>query len=563
MQKDFHLYGTYYAARIAGFVEEDAKTIAWAAQHVDKNTKETNIIIKLPRNRTYQFNTILTQIALEDTLARFTDTHRQVFCAFHFPPGNFHKYGSNKRISHVVRRFRGLTSEQVLGSDEQDRRTKITLLLITRPNSDTIVDMVNDTKEQFGNFAADDRKMGLFLLGFRMHTFADSWAHQDHVGTPDKEFSHQHNFGWYPHGGTWEVEDKVIKSSPYEALQYKPTGDIRRTRLSATGGVPNIFGAVRYFGVNSGHGTMKSWPDYPWAIYEWRPEWSDTTVKRNNPEAFFEAFVNMVHAMKCVQGEDGEYEPVIKYNDYRRIIGDQNIQKLKKILDYNLRKNQRPKDMEARGEPWKKKFVDLGEPEDDDKKIKNELKAITPKRDFARRARFDLEEFLNSDFYRFHRAAKIQYRFMMFFLRDNGFRLVWTDRTKQHAMIDDHKILSKELRSNSRSPRSPRSPRQVADHKRAKQKLRILIANCMRLTKKEEVQLGLQMFQTDLLSMPDLKEMRDKLEEIKNLEEGRVTVGDPPVVLVSVYKLFSDRRIKQKILTFREELQRMPSLVSF
>lgn len=41
MQKDCHYYGTYYVARLAGFDDNDARSIAWAAQTVDEMNHDT------------------------------------------------------------------------------------------------------------------------------------------------------------------------------------------------------------------------------------------------------------------------------------------------------------------------------------------------------------------------------------------------------------------------------------------------------------------------------------------------------------------------------------------
>ncbi|UUC41393.1 hypothetical protein NMZ80_16100 [Clostridioides difficile] len=39
MNLDFHYYGTYLAAKVAGYNDTDAKTIAYAAQYVDESDK--------------------------------------------------------------------------------------------------------------------------------------------------------------------------------------------------------------------------------------------------------------------------------------------------------------------------------------------------------------------------------------------------------------------------------------------------------------------------------------------------------------------------------------------
>jgi Family of unknown function (DUF6765) len=101
MDKDFHYYGTYVAARIAKFSTEDATTIAHAAQYVDNSIKVDGMILNgidyglsfrhIPTChdplKELKWNTNLISASKIPKLPE--KELRQVWVPFHFLPGNY------------------------------------------------------------------------------------------------------------------------------------------------------------------------------------------------------------------------------------------------------------------------------------------------------------------------------------------------------------------------------------------------------------------------------------------------------------------------------------------
>ncbi|MFY0574397.1 DUF6765 family protein [Cystobacter fuscus] len=97
MDQDFHYYGTFYAARVAGFSKDDASLIGKCANYIDflseenyagywQLVKETaksssyNNVARLEYPRyTFQQGLFSTTTGPEDGL----------WASFHFPPGNY------------------------------------------------------------------------------------------------------------------------------------------------------------------------------------------------------------------------------------------------------------------------------------------------------------------------------------------------------------------------------------------------------------------------------------------------------------------------------------------
>ena len=93
MNKDFHYYGTYYAARLAGYSREDAEEIAWAAQMVDDFTESNFGRMFHRENITYTCEA-LSETAYHE-LGRLSNVNnselqkiRRIWVPFHFLPGN-------------------------------------------------------------------------------------------------------------------------------------------------------------------------------------------------------------------------------------------------------------------------------------------------------------------------------------------------------------------------------------------------------------------------------------------------------------------------------------------
>ncbi len=148
MQIDFHHAVTYVAARIAGFVHEEAETIAYAAQYVDDAT--CSGVICFDNRALYSRISSAHKSIDPDNL---DDLDNQlVWLPFHFLPGNG-------------------------GADPgDDPAGSFIHKLVCLHDSPVAREMLRST-------AGDrDKPWGLHRLGIAMHVYADTWAHQGFAG---------------------------------------------------------------------------------------------------------------------------------------------------------------------------------------------------------------------------------------------------------------------------------------------------------------------------------------------------------------------------------------------
>jgi hypothetical protein len=148
MQIDFHHAVTYVIARLAGFEQDKARTIAHAAQYVDDATN--NDLIKFDNEALFKRICSSHKMYSPANMINL-DSHR-TWLPFHFLPGN------EGRAAGTFKRGKFINK------------------IICRPDSHVAQDMVRRTIEQ------QDRPYGLHRLGVSMHVYADTWAHQGFAG---------------------------------------------------------------------------------------------------------------------------------------------------------------------------------------------------------------------------------------------------------------------------------------------------------------------------------------------------------------------------------------------
>ena len=87
INRDFHYYGTYTAARLAGFDRDDATIIAHSAQYVDDSTRDRILdpeeLSRLSTGTNISFHGERSDHEPADIELR------RVWVPFHFLPGNF------------------------------------------------------------------------------------------------------------------------------------------------------------------------------------------------------------------------------------------------------------------------------------------------------------------------------------------------------------------------------------------------------------------------------------------------------------------------------------------
>ncbi len=150
MQIDFHFAATYAIARIAGFGDDEAHTIAYSAQYVDDST--TSGFIRFDNGmRFYRQATAHPPI---DIFNMDNDVGAQSWLPFHFLPGND---GQDAPAPMDGRYWRHL---------------------VCRPDSPVARAMMRDVIEA----SAKHGEHSLHRLGIAAHVFIDTFAHRGFIG---------------------------------------------------------------------------------------------------------------------------------------------------------------------------------------------------------------------------------------------------------------------------------------------------------------------------------------------------------------------------------------------
>ena len=313
MDRDFHYYGTYLAAAVAGFKNEEARLIATSAQFIDDCTEAVTyessfsgwtpykFVINNASNVSKDFFPIVTSVYGMKSWVPSSDNDetRQIWMPFHFLPGNYPGQNS-KRLEP-----RSTQNEQPINLDPEE-----SIYLLCRPRSDTARSMINFAKDSYKRVQANaldtDKELGLLLAGSCMHVFADTYAHQDFSGTPSYKLNGtkndiSSNTGKFTNFGTW----KGIKWEPDEST-YR---DINWPVDLVSGDPLNIYppntGVLGRNTTALGHGQMGHMPDVSTIALQYQPQWSNKVITRNNPQQYMNAFIDMVAALTSIKkGED-------------------------------------------------------------------------------------------------------------------------------------------------------------------------------------------------------------------------------------------------------------------
>ena len=269
MQIDFHYYATYSAAYLAGYSHEECLAVAYSAQFVDCCTRTILSTVQAPESAA------TTQLQLEMMDARtdllgLQDITR-IWASFHFLP-------------------RDLSADPGKGT----RIYKAKYRLICGPNSDLLVKTVDLAKNK-----------SLQAAGIAMHVLADTWAHQYFAGTPSQVINNT-DYWFYelipdsadPQGGTF-TERRVT-------FRHNPTG---RDDLDKGIYTNTVYQIQENSVMSLGHGRAGHLPDYSFMRYRYLPAWGDyKDILKDNPSDYYNAFCQMVYAMKYLRGEFDAFE---------------------------------------------------------------------------------------------------------------------------------------------------------------------------------------------------------------------------------------------------------------
>jgi len=291
MNSDFHYYGTFVAACLAGYKQNEAKIIAYSAQFVDDCNSA--ILRNLKNTNTKPIPTVHSLGELFDYGRRIgmgenCDSElRNVWMAFHFLPGNF---GFIKNVYQGVE-----TSNKKYGirNWQYDKSQEELFQAMCEPNSETVKAMIHATR-------SDD----LHMIGVRMHVLADTWAHQYYVGTPSWFINGRHN-------EVTPIDEQGRLGASFKYSLTQRTDNLSDGIFSGTSESDNST-AISYLG----HGQIGSVPDYACLHYNLRPQWNgDYVVEKNNTEDHFQAFKQMVYALTCFKNNNPSSFELFKYAD--------------------------------------------------------------------------------------------------------------------------------------------------------------------------------------------------------------------------------------------------------
>ena len=264
MQIDFHYYATYSAAILAGYSREESQDIAYSAQFVDCCTRTLLSTVEGPSAAA------TTQLQLEMMDARvdipgIQDITR-IWSSFHFLP-------------------RDLKADVKNGSSIYKAKYR----LICGPCGDLVASTVKLAKDK-----------SLQAVGIAMHVLADTWAHRGFAGTPSQVINNT-DYWFYeliPEGESYTERKVTFRHNPGAA------DDIEKGLYTNT-----IYQTEESSVMSLGHGRAGHLPDYSFMRYKYLPAWGEyEVVFKDNPAEYYNAFCQMIYAMKYLRGAYGDFE---------------------------------------------------------------------------------------------------------------------------------------------------------------------------------------------------------------------------------------------------------------
>ncbi len=259
MDKNYHYYVTYSAARSAGYKADEALRIARAAQYVDecKDTVQGFGFIFLNNLADWFKEKFQNDRKLEAEAVA-------IWSVYHFLPGD-----------------KGVNEEEMNPQllEDADSDDYLKAHLICQPESRLSGLMVEEAKSA----AASGDEKALLRVGITMHVLADTFAHQSFAGVPSGKIN---RVDWITHG---DLNREVNLEKVYLRI-------------------PDM--SERSFGF-MGHGQAGTWPDEPGETLSYCIEWHINEIVRFNPLEFYCAYLKMIEAMKYIRGNAESFSPTV------------------------------------------------------------------------------------------------------------------------------------------------------------------------------------------------------------------------------------------------------------
>ena len=264
MNQDFHYYGTYCAAILAGYMAEESLSIAYCANFVDFCTRSLLVRIKGPLAAA----TSMQQLEMMDSGVDLISLQNitRIWSSFHFLPGDLHaaRRGCGRRYLNKYR-------------------------LICNPNGELAAATVKLAKDK-----------GLEAAGIAMHVLADTWAHRYFAGTPSLVINNTNEYFYELLPGENGFTRRQIRFMHNPAAEDDPeTG-----RYNCSVYQPNENSVM-----NLGHARAGHLPDYSWIRYIYLPAWGEfTELLKDNPSEYMHAFRQMVYALRFLRGDYEDFQ---------------------------------------------------------------------------------------------------------------------------------------------------------------------------------------------------------------------------------------------------------------
>ncbi|MFH1050400.1 MAG: DUF6765 family protein [bacterium] len=233
MKKDFHYCAIRVIAEKAGFSPEEAQIIAFASQYVDDAVEYEKIKVKnLPPDIKYERRkgeifdpTCTAHKGFQYIVAMEKDSQLKIYIPFHFIPAQ--KYDGSGVFDYVV-----------------------------YPNCHLAWQLVDDSLKLLEDSNKDSRTRHLIKLGIALHSYADTWAHQNFSGR------------------------RSSKDNDIEKVRLIKNG--KETKLDLlnriTGIIPDI-----------GHSEAFNYPDESHLKWNYIKDFTGEKIKRDNTEIFLQA----------------------------------------------------------------------------------------------------------------------------------------------------------------------------------------------------------------------------------------------------------------------------------
>lgn len=346
MNIDCHYYGTYYIAKKAGFSDEDALQIAWAAQTVDEcHVKNMGELTKMASDssvlREFDSCFLLTILDTADDIrhtfscnALIENTSmpsqimltavRSIWMPFHFLPGNWRKALAFNQMEF----YQGSDSDFLNIKNQHYGQNMHDWGLMCRTSSETCWQMIKNAKKQYHEWKGINDEIALSAVGIAMHVLADTWSHEFFVGSPNRLI----NF--------------AVREKNAPLVHSMSTEDLVRISFS-----DYTYDAL-------GHGPAGTAPDIPYLnekyvlYHDFLSKYAESAKfkVRNNQKRFLNAFCQMLLALRYVISDDNPEADALarenfldKYAEVKEELS--NVQKLfdnvKTVTVQSLSKNTR------------------------------------------------------------------------------------------------------------------------------------------------------------------------------------------------------------------------------